>query len=124
VTLDTWVERLGLDLDELAFVKLDAQGSEVHILRGAPRVLSCRHVAWQIEIDPETLAARGFTADDLYDPLRRHFTHFIDLGHDGVGARVHPIGDIADALPHATGGSAGRTDILAFNLERHPPYPA
>src|SRR5690606_32141462 len=59
LTLDTWSERVGIDLQTLAFVKLDAQGSEVHVLRGASRILACRHVAWQIEVDLSLLARRG-----------------------------------------------------------------
>lgn len=114
LTLDTWVERVGVDLQQLSFVKVDAQGSEVHVLRGAGRVLACRHVAWQIEVDPPLLSARGFEAEDLFALLRPHFTHFIDLNRRAAGSRVRAIGDIADALAYIIGPTDGRTDVLVF----------
>lgn len=120
-TLDTWVERMAIDLDHVTFIKVDAQGSEVDILTGAPRVLACRHIAWQIEIDLTLLAARGCSAADLYAPLMQHFTHFVDLGRHASGPRVRRIGDLAETLKHVTGGSDGRTDVVVVNLEAHEP---
>jgi FkbM family methyltransferase len=116
LTLDTWVDRVGIDLQQLVFVKVDAQGSEMHVLRGAGRVLACTHVAWQIEVDRTLLANRGFQAADLYGLLRQHFTHFVDLGRNAIGARVRPVAEMADALAYVTGGSEGRTDVLVFTL--------
>ena len=117
LTLDAWVDRIGIDLQQLAFVKLDAQGSEVHVLMGAPRVLECRHVVWQIEIDLPLLAKRGFVAEDMFGYLRRHFSHFVDLNRSALGSRVRPIDKIGDALAGLVGGSEGRTDVLLFTLE-------
>jgi FkbM family methyltransferase len=115
ITLDAWVERAGIDLRQVTFVKVDAQGSEVHILRGAPRVLACRHIAWQLEIDLETLAARKLGAQDLYEVFRRHFTHFIDLNRRAEGSRARTVADLETALSYVSGGSNGRTDVLLFN---------
>jgi FkbM family methyltransferase len=117
LTLDTWVERAGIDLQQLVFVKLDAQGSEVHVLMGAPGVLACRQVVWQIEIDLPLLAKRGFAAEDLFGRLRPHFTHFVDLNRSAPGNRVRPIAEIAEALAAVGGGSGGRTDVLVFCQE-------
>jgi FkbM family methyltransferase len=120
VTVDSWTERLGLDLRDISFVKVDAQGSELHILRGATRLLAQRHVAWQIEIDPLLLATRGISAENLFAALQPHFTHFIDLNRTAVGSRVHAIGDLAAALGYiAVPGN--RTDVLAFNLRPADP---
>jgi methyltransferase FkbM-like protein len=120
LTLDTWVDQLGIDLQQLAFVKLDAQGSEIHVLRGGRRVLACKHVTWQIEIDPPLLATRGFVPEDLYMTLRRYFTHFIDLSKNATGSRTRSIDEISHALAHVSGGSDGRTDILVFTMESDP----
>ena len=38
-TLDRWVERLGVDLDAVTFVKADVEGFELRLMRGAARVL-------------------------------------------------------------------------------------
>jgi FkbM family methyltransferase len=116
--LDTWVERIGIDLQQLVFVKVDAQGSEVHVLRGAQAVLAHRQVTWQMEIDPQGLSFRGFAADDLYAIVRRHFTHFIDLGRRAKGERVRPIDDLARALDYLAGA---RTDVLLFTLDGEAP---
>lgn len=116
-TLDTWVEGMGIDLEDVVFVKLDVQGSEVDVLRGAGRVLSYRHIVWQIEVDLTLLQARGFRGGDLFDLVARHFTHFVDLASHVRGDRVRRIGEMAEALSYVTGGSGGRTDVLVFTLE-------
>jgi FkbM family methyltransferase len=116
LTLDTWVERVGIDLQTLAFVKLDVQGSELHVLRGAARVLACRHVAWQIEIDLTLLRRRGFAGEDLYAMLRQHFTHFTDLSRVATGPRVRAIAELGDAVAYLNGVRHGGTDVLLYTL--------
>jgi FkbM family methyltransferase len=116
LTVDSWMDRLGIAPEQVVFVKVDVQGSEVPVLRGATRLLEQSHVAWQIEIDLQALAGRGFVEDDLFQPLREHFSHFIDLSRRGVGDRVRPIRDLADALGYLQGGAEGRTDLLLFSL--------
>ena len=118
--LDTWVDRVGIDLDGLAFVKLDAQGSEVHVLRGAPRVLACRHVAWQIEVDLALLQRRGHGGRDLFDMLGAHFTHFTDLNRAAGGHRVRPIAELGAALAYLEGVRHGGTDVLVYSLAGDP----
>jgi FkbM family methyltransferase len=118
LTLDTWVERLGIDLEQVAFIKIDVQGSELDVLRGAARVLACRHIAWQIEIDPATLAHRGQPVAVVYAELARHFTHAIDMSRHVGGERVRPIAELAEALAYLNEPGAGRTDVLLFSL--HP----
>lgn len=117
LTLDAWCDRLGLDLREVAFVKLDTQGSELHVLSGAPRLLACPHIAWQIEIDVALLRNRGVGPDDLYALLRRHFTHFIDLSGRARGPRVRPAEALPMALSYIQRGRGQRTDILAFTMQ-------
>ena len=116
LTVDSWMDRLGITPEQVVFVKVDVQGSEVPVLRGATRLLAQRHVAWQIEIDLQALARGHFREDDLFQPLREHFSHFIDLSRRGVGDRVRPIGDLTDALAYLRGGADGRTDLLLFSL--------
>ena len=111
------MDRLGVDRRQLAFVKVDVQGSEVHVLRGASRTLAQRHVAWQVEVDLEALVRRGFVADDLFGLFERHFSHFVDLSRRGSGERVRRVGDLRSALEYLGGGSEGRTDVLLFSME-------
>jgi FkbM family methyltransferase len=116
LTVDSWMDRLGIAPEQVVFVKVDVQGSEVPVLRGATRLLVYKHIAWQIEIDLQALDGRGFVEDDLFQPLRESFSHFIDLSRRGVGERVRPVDDLTDALAYLRGGAEGRTDLLLFSL--------
>ena len=113
--LDTWVGRLGVDERSIAFIKIDVQGSELHVLRGAERLLAHRHIAWQLEIDPTLLRRRRSPVEELLSVLASSFTHFIDLRRDAPGRRVRPIGELATALRYVT-KAEDRTDILTFNM--------
>jgi FkbM family methyltransferase len=116
--LDAWVARAGIDLDQVRFIKVDVQGSEVDVLRGAGRTLAHRHIAWQIEVDLETLAARGFDAvRDLYPLMQQHFTHFIDLSRHRMTPRVRPVSALVEELSYVSGGTGGRTDVVLFTLD-------
>jgi FkbM family methyltransferase len=115
LTLDRWTQQVGIEPAELAFVKLDAQGSEVHVLRGAERVLAHKHVAWQIEVDFPLLARRGFAPDDLFALLRGSFTHFTDLNRHATGARVRAIAELPEALGYLGDVRHGGTDVLVYN---------
>jgi FkbM family methyltransferase len=117
-TLDSWVGRLGVDLQQVTFVKVDVQGSEGFVFAGAARVLSQRHIAWQVEIDPPLLAKQGFAVPDLLSRIQAHFSHFIDLNRRAEGPRVRRASELADALAYVTGHRDGRTDIVAFNSQR------
>ena len=116
--LDTWVDRIGADLDEVRFIKVDVQGCEVDVLLGAPRVLSRRHIAWQMEVDLGTLAVRGLHAGThLYPLIQQSFTHFADLNRHQLAVRVRRIACLPEALAYVTAGSKGRTDVVLFNLD-------
>lgn len=118
LTLDTWVERLGIDLEQVSFVKLDVQGSELDVLHGARRVLDCHHIAWQIEIDAGVHGGRRPPLAELYAELARHFTHVIDLNRHTAGPRVRPIAALPEALAYLSAPDQVRTDVLCFCL--HP----
>ena len=107
---------MGIDLDTVRFVKLDVQGGEVDVLAGASRVLACRHIAWQIEVDVERLDKRGLALEDLFAHLRRFFTHFVDLNRLATGSRLRPVADLAEALAYVLQPGAGGTDVLFFTL--------
>lgn len=116
-TLDTWCDEIGVDMKQVTFIKIDAQGSELHVLRGAPRLLACRHIAWQLEVDEALLRSQGDGTDGLCEMLQRHFTHFVDLNKLAKGPRLAPINTLPAALSYIRDGSAAHTDILAFTMD-------
>jgi FkbM family methyltransferase len=112
-TLDRWVERLGIDLDAVTFVKVDVEGFEQRLIRGASRVLACRHIAWQFEVNLVRLRAAGDEPAQLYASFREAFTHFIDMNRSVGGVRVRPISDIENALRYID--PDGKTDVLLYS---------
>ena len=113
-TLDTWVDRMGIDLSDIGFIKSDTQGWDARVLTGATRVLARRHIAWQIEFSPPMLERSGTSMDELFRLLQNQFTHFIDLRRSG-GVRVRATQELRASL--ADIGSAGRryTNLLLYN---------
>lgn len=119
LTLDRWVESLGIDADRVTFIKCDTQGWEPHVLVGASDVLKCRHIAWQIEVTPKLMLAAGWRLPDFVDLVRTHFTHFIDLrGADP--RRSRPTADLASALARLRSEDSFYTDLLVYNSSTVP----
>ena len=114
--LDDWCERLSIDPNLVAYVKVDTQGWETDVLRGAARLLTFRHIAWQVEISPSMLDAAGASAAHLYDMCTEYFSHFIDLGKEATGPRSRPTKDLDVALEYVQGGAEAQTDVILFNV--------
>jgi FkbM family methyltransferase len=121
LTLDSWIERLGVDPDEVSFVKTDTNGYELDVLHGAARLLSKRLAVWQIEVAPTFMARLGTTVEMLSDELSKHFTHFIDISHKAPGEVVRPLHVLTDALTYletmanSRSGKPPQTDLLCLN---------
>jgi len=117
LTLDTWVDRIGIDLSDVGFIKSDTQGWDARVLTGAQRVLARRHIAWQIEFSPPMLERSGTSVAEVFALLERHFTHFIDLRRE-AGARVRGTQELRASLEEV--GSARRryTNLLLYNASR------
>jgi FkbM family methyltransferase len=112
--LDDWCERLSIDPQLVAYVKVDTQGWEVQVLRGAPRLLGYRHIAWQLEISPEMLVAAGDSAGELCGICADRFSHFVDLGKKAHGPRARPVRELEEAVGYL-GNRIPQTDIILFN---------
>ena len=113
LTVDEWCGRFSIEPDLVTYVKVDTQGWEVHVLRGATNLLDRRHIAWQLEVTPHLLTAAGTSANVLYDLCAGRFTHFVDLGKRVEGQRVRPTSELGQALDYLVDGAA--TDIVLFN---------
>ena len=86
-----------------AFVKLDVEGSERDVLRGAEATLAagCPPI-WMIEVNYETSAAFGYRPPDLLEPF-------------GAGHRVFRITD-RGLEPEADPAPIDRSPLTAFAL--------
>ena len=112
-TLDEWCRRLSIDLDLVAYVKVDTQGWEEHVLRGAEQLLDRPHIVWQLEVAPALLEAAGTVATELYEMCAARFSHFINLDKRIEGPRVRRIQEMRDALQYLREGDS--TDVVLFN---------
>jgi len=86
--------------DPLRLLKIDAQGSEVAIFRGAPDTLA-RTDCLLAEFWPYGLAAAGHTASEYLEFVHRHFRRFLILEHRGVavpGATCGAVEDLSAAI--------------------------
>jgi FkbM family methyltransferase len=113
-TLDTWIEQMGIDLSDVAFIKSDTQGWDARVLAGAERVLAHRHISWQIEFSPAMLQRSGTSVDELFALLERHFTHFIDLRGE-AGTRVRRTSELREALARVGSGTKRYTNVLLYS---------
>ena len=114
LTLDTWVDRVGIDLSDIGFIKSDTQGWDARVLSGAERVLAQRHIAWQIEFSPAMLERSGKSVDQLFRLLEGHFTHFIDL-RGTAGARVRGTQELRASLADIGSTRRRYTNLLLYN---------
>jgi hypothetical protein len=114
LTLDVWIDRMGIDLSEVAFIKSDTQGWDARVLAGAARVLARKHIAWQIEFSPAMLQRAGWTIDEVFGLLRQHFTHFIDLRGD-EGVRARRVSELHEALAYVVRGDRRYTNVLLYS---------
>jgi len=113
-TLDDWVAHHAIDGRDLTFIKIDTQGSEVHVLTGAATLLALPVVAWQIEVAPRLLRLAGSDPATLYRMMKAHFTYFMDLNVDAPGSRVRSIADLDATLEYLERGEAPQTDVVAY----------
>lgn len=113
-TLDAWCERLSIDPALVTYVKVDTQGWEVHVLRGASALLRHTHIAWQLEVAPAWLDAAGTSKEELYALCAARFSHFVDLNKDAEGSRAYRTSELPQALDYLVGSDA-HTDIVLFH---------
>lgn len=90
-TLDALVQRAGLSRVDL--LKVDVEGAEPHVLRGAAQVLTTLRPDLLLEINPSTLTRLGGSMRELHDLVTRFGYACTLLGRDG---RRLPLAGYAD----------------------------
>jgi FkbM family methyltransferase len=79
-----------------ALVKLDVEGSELNVLRGATTVLAARRSMWLVEVNTQTSAAFGYDPMALTEPFGDGYAVY-RLGPTGFEPERAPA-----AVPHGT----------------------
>jgi hypothetical protein len=112
--VDEWLPRVAVDPAAVTFVKVDTQGSEVRVLRGASSLTSRPHVAWQIEVDPALLKRAGTPLRELCALVESRFSHFIDLAGHHRGSRAQPTRELRETLSYL-GSGGSKTDLVLYH---------
>lgn len=97
VALDDLVHELGLKRIDL--IKLDVDGWEMEVLRGARATLGKLKPSIVFEVAPYTLEERGYSAEALVDELASHGYRFATLD----GEAVPDVKALIARVPHGAG---------------------
>lgn len=114
-TLDSLLDRVALEADQVGFVKIDTEGHEPRVLAGAGRLLE-QGVPAMVEYAPYRLTDPAFGIDRLDGLLQEHYTGFVDLRRALDGApRQRPISELpALRAEYAGAGRPRVTDVLVL----------
>ena len=72
VPLDKDLEALRIDPSRVAFIKIDVEGAELEVLRGADNLLRVGRPAVYLEAEPKWLARWGHSVSDVFDHMRKY----------------------------------------------------
>lgn len=75
VPLDDDLRALGIDFHNVAFMKIDVEGAELEVLKGASNLLSIGRPAVYLETEPEWIERMGHSVEDV-------FKHMAGFGYD------------------------------------------
>jgi hypothetical protein len=113
VTIDVWLQRLGIAVDDIRFVRLTLQPWNLDALEGAVHLLSNHRVVWQIEMSLPVLDAALPRLEHVLRGIEGRFTHVRELGR--FGAHWYPVTQAAGIF--RTLAEERRTvNALLFNL--------
>ena len=94
-TLDAWYARHG-EGRPVALIKVDVEGMDLDVLRGAERILAEHHPALHVEVASFQLARYGATLADLDRFLRRHgYRQYLNLAQRNAASDEAKLGRCA-----------------------------
>jgi hypothetical protein len=103
---------------EITFIKVDVEGFEPHVLKGAANLLKLRKAMWQIELAPRYLVRAGSSLKELVKELPQHFASFVDLSYPKLGIRQSS--ELDRSFDYLISGKAkNHTDLLLFSHAQH-----
>ena len=79
-SLDDDLRAQGIELNRVAFIKIDVEGAELRVLRGARDLLDVAHPAVYLEAEAQWTERFGYVVSDIFDEM------------GGRGYRPHVIG--------------------------------
>lgn len=105
ITLSTLDKELeGLGVEKVDFIKLDVEGAELQVLKGAKTTIQKFKPKWMIEINEEACIAGGYQPQDILDFLDGFGYEFYKIGLRGRLAKINTVTDSfvnIVALPNA-----------------------
>lgn len=106
--LDDVIESQGVAPEAVRLWWQDTQGHELHVLRGAPRLLAAR-APLLVEFWPAALQAQGADPAEMLALLASHYRRFYDL----LDPRPRPVSELGTLLDRYVGSHA-ETDLFLF----------
>jgi FkbM family methyltransferase len=103
-TLDGVLSDAGLDARRIGLLKIDTQGAEVAIFRGAPRALAATSVM-TAEFWPYGLVRAGYTVDEYVARVGANFSQFARINSTDI--RMGPIDALAEDVRRVPDIGAG-----------------
>jgi FkbM family methyltransferase len=104
-------------------VKVDVEGMELHVLRGARRLIAEHRPAIILEVNRRSLARTGSTLSSLDAFLRKHGYHlFVNLAARNVRDDRFALSPLPGLWTLRLGGGLGLIDVLAVHSDsdRYP----
>ena len=116
-TVDTLVQELGLE--RLDVLKVDVEGFECAVLRGAARTLQALRPVAVVELNPYCLWRHGRALpQDLITQLGEIYPILLAVGADATVERLE--GRTIDDVLYRLGTTGGLVDIVACDAEQLP----
>ncbi len=120
-TVDALMETYGLG--RLDFLKVDTEGSELTVLRGAEQTLRIHQPVVVAELNPFCLWRYGRTLpQDLISWLRERYEYMWSIDHLGIVTALNTVHDV-DSLLVSLGTHGGLVDIVASSRAIDFPNP-
>lgn len=72
VRLDHDLESCGISPSDVGFVKIDVEGAELEVLRGASKLLSVGRPVVYLETEPQWIERLGHSVEDVFNEMSSH----------------------------------------------------